>query len=218
MILKTDELIRRIGRSKEHHDDGLYIVPDTQPASIAASGDASLDLRLGRWLRTFRQARVSLLSIMERNGNTALTHLAGTQTDEAHLSKEYFIRFGNSFILHPGKFALGTTLEWIGLPSDLAGYVTGKSSWGRRGLIIETAAGIHPGFRGCLTLEITNLGEVPIALVPGMKICQVMFHKALTDEKKEPRSEDRSQFAGRRRPNLGTIRPDEILDRLRRGP
>jgi dCTP deaminase len=88
-----------------------------------------------------------------------------------------FIPFGNRFVLHPGQFLLGISFEWLKFPRDLAGFVTGKSSWGRRGLIIETAAGIHPGFCGCLTLEIGNVGPVPIPLIPGMKICQVFFRE-----------------------------------------
>jgi dCTP deaminase len=166
-----------------------------------------VSLRLGRWFRTFRHSRVSVLSILEEGGK---------REDEINLTKEYFVRFGNRFILHPGKFVLGITLEWIGVPGDLAGYVTGKSSWGRRGLIIETAAGIHPGYKGCLALEITNLGEVPLALIPGMPICQLMFHGTYASGEGQPLEGAKSQFLGRRRPNLGEIRPDRILKRLQR--
>jgi dCTP deaminase len=98
------------------------------------------------------------------------------------------------------------------LPSDLGGYVTGKSSLGRRGLIIETAAGIQPGFSGCLALELSNVGEVPIALVPGMQICQIFLHEIGPDPKFA-----KSQFAGRRKPIMGSIKPDETLDRLMTG-
>jgi dCTP deaminase len=129
---------------------------------------------------------------------------------EARLTKEYFVRFDENFVLHPGKFVLGITLEWLGRPARMAGYVTGKSSWGRRGLIIETAAGIHPGFKGCLTLELTNVGEVPIALQPGIRICQVFLHGV-----KEPGKETRGQFTGRRKPVLGRLVPDEVVKKLR---
>ncbi len=78
--------------------------------------------------------------------------------DPSRLAKYHFVPFGDRFILQPGDFVLGITFEWLKLPSDLAGFVTGKSKWGRRGLIVETAAGIHPGFCGCLTLEIGNVG------------------------------------------------------------
>jgi dCTP deaminase len=104
-------------------------------------------------------------------------------------------------VLHPGKFVLGITLEWLRLPGDLAGYVTGKSSLGRRGLIIETAAGVQPGFAGCLTLELANVGEIPVKLVPGMKICQLFLHKTMSVN-----SRASSQFKGARKPGLGVIR------------
>jgi deoxycytidine triphosphate deaminase len=129
----------------------------------------------------------------------------------ARLSKYHFVPFGDSFILHPGDFVLGITFEWLKFPSDLAGFVTGKSKWGRRGLIIETAAGIHPGFCGCLTLEIGNVGPIPIPLIPGIEICQVFFEKAEGDA---PAAE--SQFDGNRRPVLGEIRIDKVVEALRR--
>jgi dCTP deaminase len=77
-------------------------------------------------------------------------------------------------------------------------------------LIIETAAGIHPEFKGCLTLELTNVGEVPIALRPGMPICQIFLH-----EVKPGGTEARGQFTGRRKPVLGRIQPDHVVERLR---
>jgi dCTP deaminase len=87
--------------------------------------------------------------------------------------------------------------------------VTGKSSLGRRGLVIETASGIQPGFSGCLALELSNVGEVPIALLPGMQICQIFVHEVGPDPKPA-----KSQFIGRRKPVLGTVRPDDILVKL----
>lgn len=89
----------------------------------------------------------------------------------------FYVPFGSTFIVHPGRFVLAATLEWVRVPETLGGFITGKSTIGRRGLIIETAAGLHPCFSGCITLELANSGEVPIALVPGMRICQVFFHK-----------------------------------------
>jgi dCTP deaminase len=103
-------------------------------------------------------------------------------------------------------------MEWMRIPSDLAGYVVGKSSWGRRGLVIATAVGIHPGFSGCLTLEITNLGEMPIKIMPGMQICQLFLHDVSTDSQ----NKDQSTFVGKRRPSLGAVRPDPIAEQLAR--
>src|SRR5579864_9012513 len=143
----------------------LSIVPTPHVEQIERSGAASIDLRLGRWFRTLRPSRISSHDITADTKRRLATPL----------TKEHFVRFGDPFILHPRNFVLGVTLEWIRLPNDLAGYVTGKSSLGRRGLIIETAAGIQPGFSGCLALELSNVGEVPMPLLPGLQICQVFF-------------------------------------------
>ena len=70
---------------------------------------------------------------------------------------------------------LGETLEWVHLPKDLVAFVIGKSTWGRDGLIIATAIGVHPNFSGILTLEISNVGEIPIYLYPGLAIAQLFL-------------------------------------------
>lgn len=82
--------------------------------------------------------------------------------------------------MHPKTFLLAVTLEWIRVPLHLAGMITGKSSWGRRGLIVETAPGIHPGFTGCLTLELTNVGEIPIAISPGSEYASFFYINSKT--------------------------------------
>jgi dCTP deaminase len=151
-----------------------------------------------------RHSRASVLDIGEE--------ISGQLSAEA-LTKSHFVPFGKSFILHPRSFVLGSTLEWLRMPKDFAGYVTSRSSWGRRGLIIATATGVHPGFSGCLTLELFNAGEIPIALYPGMGICQFFIHKA--DTRTETR--DASKLACWRKPVLGKIKMDEFAEKLRRG-
>jgi dCTP deaminase len=112
--------------------------------------------------------------------------------------KSIFAEFGGKFILHPGRFVLAITLEWIRLPKNRAAYVTGKSNIGRRGLVIETAPGVHPHFNGCLTLEMANLGEIPLEISPGMKICQLFVHETCDC----PQPPD-SQFAAQIKPIFG---------------
>ncbi|WP_292611088.1 dCTP deaminase [Nitrobacter sp. 62-13] len=162
-------------------------------------------MRLGRWFRTLRHSRTPHLKI---SVPTSSAETLNPDEDKVP-TKEHFVRFGEPFILHPRNFVLGITLEWMRFPSDLGGYVTGKSSLGRRGLIIETASGIQPGFSGCLALELSNVGEVPIALLPGMQICQIFVHEVGPDPKSA-----KSQFIGRRKPVLGAVRPDQILIKL----
>ncbi|MEN3147902.1 dCTP deaminase [Neorhizobium sp. IRAMC:178] len=195
-MLSSTGLSARLNLAATADAGMLSIVPAPDLKRLSNTGAASIDLRLGRWFRTMRHARTEVLKV------------SGVE-DEPVPTKEHFVRFGERFILHPRNFVLGITLEWLRLPSDLAGYVTGKSSLGRRGLIIETAAGIQPGFAGCLALELSNVGEVPIALLPGMEVCQIFLHEVGPDPKFA-----QSQFTGRRKPVLGSVRTDNILNSL----
>jgi dCTP deaminase len=176
----------------------LCVVPTISISDVMKKNAAALDLRLGRWFRTMRQTRVTEVQINDAR-------------NEESISKEHYVRFNDYFVLHPGEFVIGITLEWLKLPYDLSGYVTGKSSWGRRGLIIETAAGIHPGFTGCLTLELANVGAAPIKLSPGMHVCQVFFHNVAGGDRGTV-----TQFVGYRKPNLGRVTEDKVLDALSR--
>jgi dCTP deaminase len=122
MILNTAELAQRL--FSEPNDESLSVIPLPEEAKFRDECGASVDLHLGRWFRTMKQANLPLLRLRE------------TEMDSRY-TKEYFVPFDKPFILHPGKFVLGMTLEWLTLPGDLAGHVTGKSSLGRRGLIVE---------------------------------------------------------------------------------
>ncbi len=202
MILKADRIAYLI-ESREPPSDPLVITPCPKIEEFKRSGSASMDLRLGCWFAMLRPSRAPILDV----GPTVSESL----TAEA-LTKLHYVRFGDKFVLHPRAFVLGITLEWIRLPRNIAGYVTSRSSWGRRGLNIATATGVHPGFTGCLTLELFNSGEVPIALYPGMAISQFFMHWVDTCSEKV----DRSQLAGHRRPFLGTIELDEFARKLLR--
>ena len=183
-------------------NDPLVIIPMGDLDELDKNGSASIDLRLGTWFVSLRQARMSHLEVDDPSQNI-------------QFAKTHYIPFGESYYLHPRNFVLATTLEWLRLPHDIAAYVIGRSSWGRRGLIIATATGVHPGFKGCLTLEITNVGEIPIAIKPGMAICQLFFHQVFGPEVSET---DRSQFAGSRKPTIGRIRPDDFFLKLTNRP
>jgi dCTP deaminase len=203
MILKSDEIANLLKSSAEKQHDRLMIRPMPDLAQIEKSGAASIDLRLGTWFVSLRHTRYPALEI-DDDPNTAAKN--------ASLSKIHFVPFGKPFVLQPRGFVLGVTLEWVRFPSNLAGYVIGKSSWGRRGLIIATAAGVHPGFTGCLTLELSNVGEIPIAIKPGIPICQLFLHSTNATD-----LVDKSLFIGHRRPNLGKIDLDEVAKKLAKG-
>jgi dCTP deaminase len=109
---------------------------------------------------------------------------------------------GNPFILHPGEFVLGSTSEYIRLPSDLVARLEGKSSLGRLGLLIHSTAGVvDPGFEGHLTLELSNVANLPITIYPGMKIGQISFCQ-LTSEAEHPYGSEKigSKYHGQRGP------------------
>jgi dCTP deaminase len=196
MILKAERIADLL---ETPGGDPLQITPRPNIDELRDSGAAAIDLRLGSWFMILRRARMPCLR-------------SGDQSSEAKLTKTHYVPFGDDFILHPRNFVLGVTLEWIRLPTNLAGYVIGRSSWGRRGLIIATATGVHPGFTGCLTLELSNVGEIPIAIAPGASVCQLFLHKL---ELSSTVTVDASKFVGSRKPRLGRVDPDEFENRLR---
>ena len=123
---------------------------------------ARVDLRLGDSFRVFHNHRVD----RDRPARPA----EGPDRGGRHPST------GEPFVIHPGEFALGRTLEWVELPDDVVARIEGKSSLGRLGLIVHATAGfVDPGWQGTLTLEITNLTRVPIKLYPGLPIAQLSF-------------------------------------------
>ena len=91
------------------------------------------------------------------------------------IEKEFF---HDSYLLHPGKFTLAQTFEYISLPDDIVGIIDGKSSIGRRGIVVHATAGyVDPGFKGHLVFELANLGEMPVKLYPLMRIARVVFYR-----------------------------------------
>jgi dCTP deaminase len=199
MILKSDCIAKRLEDGNlEYANDPLVVVPRPDINELQQSGSSSLDLRLGTWFVSLRQSRMPHMDINDLSTDLQLT-------------KTHYVPFGEKYWLHPRAFVLGVTLEWMRMPTDIAGDVIGKSSWGRRGLIIATATGVHPGFKGCLTLELTNVGELPIAIYPGTTVCQLRLFNAqvLGGERA-----DSSQFVGLRKPSLGEIRLDDMARNL----
>jgi dCTP deaminase len=125
-------------------------------------GPASVDFRLGNFFKIYKRDRLQIIHPDEPINSIAV------ETIE--------VPDGGEFILHPGQFVLGVTIEKIRVPYDLVARCEGRSSLGRLGIIIHSTAGfIDPGFEGTITLEITNINEVPIALKPGMRIGQFAF-------------------------------------------
>lgn len=204
MIVKAAAIARELEKPTNPKDP-LVITPMPDLDDLAQSGAASVNIRLGCWFLVCRQTRIGLLDVYDKPDDIP---------NESKLTKSYYVPYGEKFVLHPKSFVLGVTLEWIRLPADRAAYVVGRSSWGRHGLIIATATGVHPGFTGCLTLELTNVGEIPVTIMPGTTVCQLFIHEVGGGD---PKLVDSSTFIGRRKPTLGAIELDEIARKLAKG-
>jgi dCTP deaminase len=148
----SDATIRRLVT------DGTITIDPWDPALLQP---ASVDLRLGSSFRVFHNYRASAIDL--RDPPTNLTEPITISPDEP-------------FVIHPGEFCLGATLEYVAIPDDIVARIEGKSSLGRLGLIVHATAGFcDPGWRGTLTLELNNLTRVPIKLWAGLPIAQLSF-------------------------------------------
>jgi dCTP deaminase len=148
---------------------------------------SSIDVRLDRLFRVFNNVKYTHIdpSLQQDDLTTAV------ETPE-----------GEPFVLHPGEFVLGSTLEVVSLPDDLAARLEGKSSLGRLGLVTHSTAGfIDPGFSGHVTLELSNLANLPITLWPGMKIGQICVFR-LSSPAQHPYGSEKygSRYQGQRGP------------------
>jgi dCTP deaminase len=146
---------------------GLAVTPILDAKQI---GPAGIDIRLGPDLIVTRRQR----------GAVAFDPSDGEDLRETIHDFQQYIRrpFGSAVYLQPGEFAIARTLEYVTLPATLSAEALGRSSWGRLGLIIATATLVQPGFRGTITLELTNVGSLPIVLYVGMRIAQLVFSRA----------------------------------------
>ncbi len=126
------------------------------------------------------------------------------------MTKEVEATPDDPFILHPGEFVLGATAEVIGLADDIVARLEGKSSLGRIGLLIHSTAGfIDPGFNGQVTLELSNVANLPIAIYPGMKIGQVSFYQLSTPAENPYGSAGAgSKYQGQRGPTASRVHRD----------
>ena len=163
---------------------------------------SSIDVRVGHLFRVFRNHTTGVIDV---------------KLDLEDLTELITVPEDGVFMLHPGEFVLGSTLERIGVPNDLVARIEGKSSLGRLGLLIHSTAGfIDAGFDGHITLELSNVASLPITIYPRMKIGQVSFVQMTTPADKPYGSGARgSKYQGQRGPtpsryfeNFITAAPD----------
>lgn len=180
-VLTRQEIIRLMDAAEvKDISERLIITPLLNPSEDI--GAMSIDLRLGHQFIIFQRYSFPVLDVKEYDPS-------GEGAEK--YQKRLIHRNGEGFTIHPGQYVIGSTLEYVKIPPKVMGYVIGKSTWGRMGLIIATATKVDSGFCGCITLEIVNDGEVPIILYPGIPIAQFVLHS--TDGKETAKS--RYEFA-----------------------
>jgi len=139
------------------------IVIKPLPNYEEALSACAIDLRLHNEFEVFEHTQIPFFDV--RN-----------MINAAQATENITVKADKPFILQPGKFALASTMEWVELPDDIAGRLEGRSSIGRLGIIVHsTAALIHPGMKGRIVLELSNLAQIPVALYPGMRVCALSF-------------------------------------------
>ncbi len=131
----------------------------------------------------------------------------------ASCMEEIKVPEGDAFIIHPNEFALATTAEYVKLPDDIVARVEGRSSIGRLGVTMHVTAGfIDPGFEGNITLEISNIGAMPVALYPGQRVCQIVFETMTTPAELPYGHPDRnSKYMGQTKPESSRVKLDYEL-------
>jgi dCTP deaminase len=160
---------------------------EIEPFDEACVQPSSVDLHVDAQFRVFANSRYPYIDVKK---------------EMPDMTEVVAVPAGEAFILHPGEFVLGSTLERVRLPDDMVARLEGKSSLGRLGLLIHSTAGyVDPGWDGYLTLELSNVANLPITIYPGMKIGQISFFRLTTAADVPYGSEGtRSKYQGQRGP------------------
>jgi len=179
MVLSDVDIRRYLTEGK------IKISPALPPDQF---GSCSVDFRLGEEFSIFEHSRHALIDLRQK---IAIQDLMRTIT----------VAQGDPFILQPGEFALAITEETLELDDDVLGRLEGRSSLGRIGIIVHGTAGLFdPGWRGRATLELSNLGVMPVALYPGMRICSFTFEQLSSRVEVPYYKKIGNKYAGQERP------------------
>ncbi len=179
MVLSDVDIRRYIAAGK------IRITPELAPDQF---GSCSVDFRLGPEFNVFEHSRNAYIDLRERRGIE-------------DLMKAVIVPPGEPFILQPREFVLAITEERLELDDDVLGRLEGRSSLGRIGIIVHGTAGLFdPGWAGKATLELSNLGRMPVALYPGMRVCSFTFEQLSTPSSMPYRKKANNKYAGQDRP------------------
>ncbi|SMO76353.1 dCTP deaminase [Halorubrum cibi] len=188
MILSDADILDRLAAGDLVVEPLADVDQQVQPASV--------DLRLGERFLEFQRTNIPCIH--------------PTEADEVgEYVTETTVPEGEEFILHPGDFVLGTTTERVEIPDDLVAHVEGRSSLGRLAIVVHATAGLcDPGYKGQITLELSNLGTAPVALSPGMRVSQLTFTELKSPADRPYGSERGSKYQDQDGPQASRIGSD----------
>ncbi|GAD52061.1 deoxycytidine triphosphate deaminase [Halarchaeum acidiphilum MH1-52-1] len=188
MILSDADLLDRL-------ETGDLVVEPLDDPELQIQ-PASIDVRLGKRFLEFQHANIPCI------------HPTDEREVEDYVT-ETVVEADEEFILHPGDFVLGTTKERVEIPRDLVAHVDGRSSLGRLAIVVHATAGLcDPGYRGQITLELSNLGTAPVALSPDMRISQLVFTELSSPAERPYGAERGSKYQDQRGPQASRIQGD----------
>jgi len=188
MILSDADILRRL-------EAGDLVVEPLDDPDLQVQ-PASVDLRLGRQFLEFQHANIPCIH-------------PNSEREVDEYVEETVVEEDGEYILHPGDFVLGTTYERVEIPPDLIAHVEGRSSLGRLAIVVHATAGLaDPGYKGQITLELSNLGTAPVALTPGMRISQLTFTELKTPAERPYGEERGSKYQGQSGPQASKIQGD----------
>jgi dCTP deaminase len=188
MILSDGDILDRL-------ENGDLVVDPLDDPEIQIQ-PASVDLRLGRTFLEFQRTNIPCI------------HPNSEQEIEDYV-EQTVIGEDDEFVLHPGDFVLGTTKERVEIPSDLIAHVEGRSSLGRLAIVVHATAGLcDPGYKGQITLELSNLGAAPVALDPDMRISQLTFTELKNPAERPYGNERGSKYQDQEGPQASRIGGD----------
>ena len=179
MVLSDIDIRRYIESGK------IRIHPDLPPEQF---GSCSVDFRLGAEFSVFEHSKHAYIDVRDRGAIQSIM-------------RSIIVKPGEPFILQPREFVLAITEETLELDDDVLGRLEGRSSLGRIGIIVHGTAGLFdPGWAGKATLELSNLGRMPVALYPGMRVCSFTFEQLTCASSMPYRKKAGSKYAGQTRP------------------
>lgn len=199
MILSDRDIKARIAQ-------GDIVVKSPDGDHMPNIGASSMDFRLGKYFKVYNHTKHAVLDPRNPDSFKDVTNMVEIDENDA------------PFIVQPGEFVLGVTLESVKLSDDLVARVEGRSSLGRLGIIVHSTAGfIDAGFEGTITLEITNINRMPVALYPGMRVCQLAF-ETMSSAAEVPYNMKKSQkYQGQQYPEESRIALDpQFADEMKK--